>query len=642
MSSRLLTAAAIAALILCALAYLPGISGPYVFDDYSNLLTNDYVKLRTLDLAGLYQSAYSLEAGPLHRPIAMMSFAVNYYFAGGFENSTAFKLTNLAVHVVNSLLIFWLMRLIFGRLAQTASRHGTWIQPGIQASVLLPGIVALLWAVNPIQLTTVLYVVQRMVSLAALFTLLGLICYLKGRERMLAARTGGALLAGVGIVGFGTLGVLSKENAILLLPLVLMLELILFRDEPPLSRWRFLTHRTKRVLTVITFAAVIVTVIWVVLHAAQGYSTRHFTLSERLLTETRVLWLYISLILVPRLDVLSLNHDDIVISTSLLTPWTTLPSLLGILGIIALALATWVRRPLTALGILWFLIGHSLESTVFSLEIAHEHRNYLPSLGVLLVFVDFLDICAHRLEFKRMWIVLPVFAAVFAGVTFLRSLTWSDLDTLIVFEAQHHPDSPRAQIYLGASQARRGDYQAAIETMRLASRLDPYDSVYFLNMHLYSAYLGRPLSAEDKAMTLERLAGKPISASSFLSLDYINNCLLDRCRGLQRDVEIWMRAQLANLPPNADRSFLYYMLGRSLFGQGRTQEALAALQRSYEVDPSYLHPRFETVQILIHTGRLKAAEQALAALRKANERNLHPRDKDIRALTERLTAANTR
>jgi hypothetical protein len=45
----------------------------------------------------------------------------------------------------------------------------------------------------------------------------------------------------------------------------------------------------------------------------------------------------------------------------------------------------WRKRfPIVAFAVLWFLVGHSLESTVFPLEIIHEHRNYLPALGPLL------------------------------------------------------------------------------------------------------------------------------------------------------------------------------------------------------------------------------------------------------------------
>jgi tetratricopeptide (TPR) repeat protein len=629
----------IAALVLSGLAYLPGLSGPYVLDDITNLLTNDYIRLQALSPDDLYRSAYSSKAGPLERPIAMLSFALNYYFAGGFDNSLPFKLTNLVIHVINSLLVFWLAHLLFTQLARIAPSHNGWIKPDRQALILLPGSVALLWALNPIQLTTVLYVVQRMVGLAALFTLLGLICYLIGRARILEGRRGGILIAGSGLLGFGLLGVFSKENAVLLVPWVLMLELVLFRNELPVSRWRTLTPLAKYLIILLGVVALVGTLGWIIHHASPDYALRRFNMGERLLTEARVLWFYILLILVPRLDAMGLSHDDIVISTSLLTPWTTLPSLLGILGLLAFAIASWVRRPLTTIGILWFLIGHSLESTFFAFEIAYEHRNYLPSIGVILVLIDLLGIYAQRFQNKRVWLAVPVLAILFCGATYSRSLGWSDFDSLARFEAGHHPDSPRAQLYLGTSMANKGNYDAAMKAMRRAAQLDQYDAVYHLNMHLISAYYGLALSVETKAETLQRLVGNRISASTLVALQVIHGCLPGRCRSLQRDVETWARAILADGPPNADRSFFYFMLGRSLYEQGRIQEAVAALQKSCDADQNYLHPLFEMGQILIQSGKLKEAEAVLENLREANKQSAYTKDSDLKIMAERLAAA---
>ena len=115
-----------------------------------------------------------------------------------------------------------------------------------------------------------------------------------------------------------------------------------------------------------------------------GYDLRSFTLFERLLTEGRVLWFYLGLIVFPQLEHLGLYHDDIAISTGLFTPWTTLPALVGLAWLAFLSWWTRTRAPLVSFGIAWFLIGHAMESTVLPLEIAHEHRNYLPLLGILL------------------------------------------------------------------------------------------------------------------------------------------------------------------------------------------------------------------------------------------------------------------
>ncbi|HXZ45804.1 MAG TPA: hypothetical protein VEH02_03640, partial [Pseudolabrys sp.] len=235
---------------LGALVFLPGVAGPYVFDDYTNLLVNAYVRVTSLDLHSLWLASYSLTAGPLHRPISMASFAINYYFAGSFSPTVPYKLTNIVLHAINGILIFWFMNLVLARLTQILYRNPSTADTADtpRAPALLAGAIALLWVIHPIQLTSVLYVVQRMTELAALFTLLGLICYLSGRMAGLAGKKNGIWLAVVGSLGFGFLGIYSKETALLLPVFILILEYILFADEFPWRRWQRLDLTAKRLI----------------------------------------------------------------------------------------------------------------------------------------------------------------------------------------------------------------------------------------------------------------------------------------------------------------------------------------------------------------------------------------------------------
>ena len=180
-------------LALSAFVYLPGISGPWIFDDYTNLIHNSYVKVQTLSPDALRQAAYSLKAGPLQRPISMISFALNHYFAGGMNTTTPYKLNNLVIHIFNGLLVFWFLRLVLSRLIKiTRGRMPAWrISP--QATTLLASAGSMLWLIHPIQITSVLYVVQRMTELSALFTFLGLIAYLMGRSRVTHGEKGWVL-----------------------------------------------------------------------------------------------------------------------------------------------------------------------------------------------------------------------------------------------------------------------------------------------------------------------------------------------------------------------------------------------------------------------------------------------------------------
>jgi hypothetical protein len=197
--------------------------------------------------------------------------------------------------------------------------------------------------------------------------------------------------------------------------------------------------------------------VYVLLGRAQwlwaGYELRPFSLVERLLSEARVIWFYLGLIVVPRISAFGLHHDDIIVSTGLFSPWTTLPSLLGLAGLIWLAWRMRRSAPLAAFGIAWFLIGHALESTVLPLELAHEHRNYVPLLGVLLAAGWGL---LHALEstrrVRRMGILLTgVVLAYSSFVTGLRANQFGEEIRRTQIEAQYHPASARTRHEAGLS-----------------------------------------------------------------------------------------------------------------------------------------------------------------------------------------------
>lgn len=618
-----------------ALVYLPGISGPFLFDDYSNILHNDFVKLQEFAADDLYHAAYSLKAGPLKRPVAMASFALNYYFAGSLTSPVPFKLTNLLIHAVNGLLIFWLMRVVYARVAQLQSGSRGSDGRSAQMATLLAAAVALLWLVHPIQLTSVLYVVQRMTELSALFVLLGLICYLKGRLRLCSGRPGGIRLIVIGLVGCGVLGLLSKENAALLPLFAGALELTLFSREMPWRLWSSLSTGKKQAVIAGVFLLVVVSIVTMIGYALPNYANRPFDLPERLMTETRALWFYLSLILLPRLPAFGMYHDDIVLSTSLLSPWTTLPSMLGICVLLVLAFLARRSQPLVTLGILWFFIGHLIESTIIPLELVHEHRNYLACLGPLIVMVQLIAVGASRLELPKLWGLLPLVAIVFGLTTFQRADQWSDLNKQYRYDALHHPNSPRAQGSLGWLLAKQGNNAEAMAAMRRAAELDEHEPGYLISLHWIAAQGGTELSATDQESTLRSLKEDGVTALSAIMFQFVSNCLRTSCATLQKPMEQWLRFSI-EAKAVRDLSFAYHLLGQTLVAQGRNDEAVDAFYRSYQMDPIYLHPLFELANLYISLGETEKAAKVLSELRKANRANPHPRDREIETVARTI------
>lgn len=618
-------------LMLGGFAFWPGVGGPFVFDDAPNLLHNSFVQIDSLSAASLNQAGYSLQAGPLHRPIAMMTFAINYYFAGSFDSSTPYKLTNIAIHVVNGVLAFLFIRLISNRLTQTHKGFAKLLPKHQNATTWFAGALALLWVVHPLQLTSVLYVVQRMTSLSALFTLLALHCYFMGRLRILHGRKNGGALILVGLASFGTLGILSKENAVLLPLFVLALEATLFPTEAPWKHWAGLSRRTKLVLVAAALIGLATLTTAVVIYALPAYAIRDFTMVERILTQPRVLFFYLSLMVVPSIDRFGLHHDDIVFSTSILSPWTTLPSILGVIVLLVVALLFRRRHPLLSLGLMWFFAGHALESTIIGLEIAHEHRNYFASLGIWMV-LGHTVLHGSALMGKRFVAILPLFILACALVTAIRSDQWADFHDLAYYEMTHSPSSADAHNFYGVVLARRGRFDEAIAPFRRAAELNKTEPVFIFNLNIAAAEAKTSLSQEEQDDVVRRIRARPTSGSITLALENIAVCVQNGCARLQPLIIRWMEALIQDPPPLADKSFLYYVLGVALAGQQRHDAALEALESSYQHDNQYLHPLIEIVKVNISRGNRKDARRALDFLEKANRQSRHPRNEEIAQL----------
>jgi tetratricopeptide (TPR) repeat protein len=183
------------------------------------------------------------------------------------------------------------------------------------------------------------------------------------------------------------------------------------------------------------------------------YARRDFSLEERLMTQARALCDYVYLILVPQTIGSGLIHDDFRVSRSLIEPLTTIFSLGAVGAAILLSFLVKKRYPLLAFGVLFFLAGHSLESTFLPLENYFEHRNYLPMVGVLLVIVFILNALVSNLS-KKLAIGLSAmvctFYFIFASLlTSQNTRVWSNTFDLLTIWATEHPDSLRAQRIYG-------------------------------------------------------------------------------------------------------------------------------------------------------------------------------------------------
>lgn len=437
--SRLTGAGLAFALIVCAGIYAPGLSGGFLFDDFPNLLDNLALR-QAQEPSGLWRAATSVAAGPTRRPLTMLSFAVQVRETG--FNPWPMKLVNLLIHLANGAVVFLLVR----RLAQRVTGGWTFGPEGLALAVTTA------WLLAPVNLSSVLYVVQRMEILSTLFTLAGVWIYTLGRERLLAGDRRGLVWCWTSLIAATGLGTLAKESAVLTPLYALVVEVVVYRFRTTDGRCQ------KHLLALYTLLLAVPGVLGLMwfapgLLSGQAYLGRPFNLAQRLWTEGRVLWSYLTWILFPHPSALGFYHDDYPLSSNWLHPWTTLPAAVGI-GVLAwLGFYLNRRLPLVSLGILWFLAGHALTATVIPLELVFEHRNYCPAVGLLLVALAGgldarLPLAAVRSLFALAWIAL------FGFQTAQSAVTWGNPLMLAQTTASYHPSSPRANYELGLTLTR--------------------------------------------------------------------------------------------------------------------------------------------------------------------------------------------
>lgn len=618
-------------LVLILMAYFPGRVGPFVADDYPNFLDNKGVLVDQLNIDELKGAWSANTSGPFKRPLASLSFALNYYFAGEHFDSLMFKLTNIGIHIINSFLVFFVSRALVSVVSP--------IYPALK----LAFIAALIWALHPLQLTSVLYVVQRMTSLSCLFMLAGLLVFLKGRLQ--ADKPGSIFLMVFGCV-FGTvLGTLAKENALLLPLLIFVCELTLLPAiQPGAFRQKVFAYYIVTILLPLVLGLT-----YICIHPEfflSGYLTRNFSFSERLMTEARALFYYLGLLLYPDGTQLSLAHDDFILSKGLFQPLSTLWSIIGVFTLFGLAIVNCSRRKVRFLNfaILWFLVGHSMESSIFPLELIYEHRNYIPSISIVIgVVVLIYEVLSKRISNSLLNLLYACVVISLGMATYARAAVWSNLDSFSYFEVRNHPSSVRANsAYANNLEIKRGPNAETYKHYLIASQLDVFEASTLIEMFnelnrliylqeknkdssdsFLPQHYDDPLVLDVRYMEalrslvnqeiLKRISYKSQPLRTMDSLRTAASCLINgnyECNTIAVNILEWIDAALAK-PDFYDTAVMHLIRAKVLFNQGRTEQALDNVNKAISLSPDRMYFYAEKAYLHMTLNQFSQAEQAI-------------------------------
>ncbi len=483
---------AVIALAGCGLGlYFHTLDYPYVFDDNRHIPDNRNIRMESLDRESMHRAAYGPPTG--NRPVAMLSFGLNYFLSGS-SNPAPFRLTNIIIHISNGILVyaFVFMLVTAGSAPAIVTSKPPWkpdhrsgLASSGSAAAWLALAVALLWLVHPLQIQSVVYVVQRMNSLAVFFTLASLCAYMIGR------RAESRVLSCVVFViaaAFWLLGIKSKQIAAVAPILILVIESYFFQNFN--KKW-LLRGFKYYILPSLCVGAVALIVIGprLITFVKSTYGPYSFTATERVMTQFRVLMFYISLFIYPHPERLNLDHE-FEVSKSLLQPSTTALCLMILLALIGLSVGLAKKHRLFSFCIVWYFITLAIESSVIGLEMVYEHRLYLPSIGMMLAAAYAVFRYVPARPYLRPALTMIV-AGLLAAGTYTRTRIWSDEFTLWQDCARKSPNAARPLTNYGRFLEERGRVNEAIDLYRRALRVSPNYSLTHNNLSVALIKLDR-------------------------------------------------------------------------------------------------------------------------------------------------------
>jgi len=596
------------------MAYWPGLQGPFLLDDFYNLSPLG-------DAGGVHDWRSALRfvwgngSGPLGRPVSMASFLLNAQ--DWPAHPLPFKITSLVVHLLNACLLLGILLKILPLCL-----------PGNRARWLALW-VATAWLLHPLHVSGVLYVVQRMALLSAFFVLAGMLAYLKGRLAVSATNPYryGWMLCGLLL---GLVGMFAKENAALLVFFLLVLEGTVLAGVAAPGGFRGF----RWLCLVVPAALLLCALLLQVPSTMQGVPFRGYSYGQHLLTVPRVLLDYLGCLLWPDYRGMGVFHDDFPVSRTLLEPWTVIPAMLVLAGLLGAFGVMRRRMPLLALGIGWFLAGHLMESSVIALELYFEHRNYLPAAGVLLGVAVLVERVVRHIHSR--WVtglaVVPLLALL--GLSSSWSAIWSSELLLSAHMVQAHPQSVRAQRHWASLMESAKEPALADQAMAVAQTVAPGDiSIPLDRIYLQCRY------GVDNGMRLADWVGAPIDVGTY-SILYTMELLVRHAYGKQcagaPDQDIHRMMHYLEQDPLLARngllvSRLYFLHADTYIRERQLAPAMEALDKAYALTPS-VDIALKRADILASAGLFPLALEALHDAREQDgrrRRGMPSREVDI-------------
>ena len=545
--------------LLLLFVYGPALQGPPLFDDHHLPV---FSRLNLPSWTSYFRGV---------RPLFYLSLHINYLLSG--RETLWYHFTNVSLHFLNGCLIYFILCKLL-ELARSSKLESSRLS--------LVG--ACIFLFHPLQTEAVAYISSRSENLSALFAYGSVALFVGSVRNKIGWRR--AIL----ILTLLAAGVLTKEHVCAIVAVIFVIDW--WANGHRLS---FAIKERWKLYAPLALGAVIVVPALIVFtskssQGSAGFAIREFVWYHYLFTQFKVIWIYVRLFLVP-LDQ-SIDYGLPCVQ-SLFEPLVLL-GLFGLLGWLTLAWKHREKYPLILLGTLIFFFSLGPTSSFIPiLDMAAERRAYLPSLGLLLILVEFLRHQRQSVWKKTLpWCVI----ALLAFGSWWRSHVFGSEIALWKEASSSRPKNARAWRHLGRAYVMAGRCSEASAVYTRAAALEKPDETLYVSMaaalycdHDYAratnAYR-EAIALSPRAITWANLANAYSSAGQ------------------------WAEARAAleeayRQDPNCAEA--YRIAAEILLKFHNPEEAAAAYRKAIELDPS-IWPS--------HVG-LQAAEKAVFAARQA-------------------------
>ena len=554
--------------IVLAVAYWifsQGLGGGLYFDDMGNLAPLSQVR----SFESAMQFVLSGTGGPSGRPLSMASFALQT--EDWPSKPEAFIRVNILIHLMNGVLVAWLSVLLANRFA-------------FAQKALFVTLLTAFWLLHPIQISSVLFIVQRMTLLAGFFTLLGLIFYLLGRAPNQGVKP---VLPWIFLAFSMTIpAALSKENGILLPGFLLIMEFFLCNDKADSDR----PNLRSRLLVVWGGAILLPGLLYLYRYwpsFSEAFTAKGYTPIQHVATELRAIVHYLSQIVMPNMPEFGPFHDEFPISNA----WHDPRAILAASGLLGLAgLAWWIRhrQPLFTTGVFLFLWGHALESSVIPLEPYFEHRNYIPSLGIAMALVGLAATIRSRQKYILTGFVGLILLCAFSSHQY--AAIWGQRNTSAQYWHAERPRSVRATLYLADHLGEQAKWEEANQLVSETWRANPDEMGLTMPM-LYvtcRTSLGRIENTTFVDLTDSMKKGRFTGTSALILHNVLNLVASNQCPAFTlEDILTILDVLAANPHYQADVETIADFLiirAKTLFALGNTIQSAALLNKAVEIN----------------------------------------------------------